>query len=381
MRCAKVCIAVVIIASIGGLIGYVNWLFKPIFPFPLSARTRSLGFDPAPEWFAHSLLALPRRHLNAYEIATLRKDGAVVVRDLVADQEILQELNTVGSDGRRYDPRKNHMVNGVLNALVRHGPLGSVVSSMFNHSAVAVWNMQYESRPSLAERKVPYPEKPWEDSIQETVTAGQHQVAMGVHNDVQGYEAALHTGGHFAIPLASLFLAITDVPHGLELLAGSHVENRKHRCIVSRTTGKLDPECMNRLERDCNGVRWWDLKAGDAILFYGETFHWTKLQQNSRLALSTRFIPADLMYTGLPRLPPRISQAPAKCTPYGGNPVYPIVFSNDSSTTSRGEIWPVWPRNTDVSPLMNRFRSWHSAILGDCKNTGRRVVGHEAEDL
>jgi len=156
-------------------------------------------------------------------------------------------------------------------------------------------------------------------------------------------------------PQASIFLALTDIPHGIEFLAGSHVHNQKHKC---RRTWPITgfAECMDRLAKDCYGAKGWDMKAGDAILFYGSTFHWSVLQEKRRLAFSVRFIPADMMFTGSMACDSLQSFYPWKCSPLGGSSAYPVFYSTDERMPVKEQPWPVLPRNSDIWPGARALR-------------------------
>mmetsp|Transcript_41654 Transcript_41654/g.129609 ORF Transcript_41654/g.129609 Transcript_41654/m.129609 type:complete len:198 (-) Transcript_41654:43-636(-) len=173
--------------------------------------------------------------------------------------------------------------------------------------------------------------------------------------DPRDQSVTVHSAGHFVKPFMSFFLALTDIPHGLELLVGSHVANKKHGCNRHVMGQKGFEACMDRLELDSRGVAWWDLEPGDAILFYGSVFHWTVLQKNPRKAVSIRYVPADMMYTGYGLDWTRGSFQNWKCGPLGGCPAYPIFYSNDSSRM-KDEPWPLYAKNKDYSPLVLLFR-------------------------
>merc|ERR1711879_1019257 len=125
--------------------------------------------------------------------------------------------------------------------------------------------------------------------------------------------------------------------------------------------------CMNRLERECNGTRWWDLKAGDAVLSYGETWSWTVFQNSTWTSLSLKFIPGDLLYTGEREHHMHGSYYPWKCTPLGGTLIYPIIYpSSGKNRTDTEPVFPVWPRNADLSYPIAALRELRDSFIGDC---------------
>mmetsp|Transcript_68114 Transcript_68114/g.154133 ORF Transcript_68114/g.154133 Transcript_68114/m.154133 type:complete len:364 (-) Transcript_68114:100-1191(-) len=279
--------------------------------------------DPSPDWLRPALEAMPRRSLSAEDLEAMNVDGGTVVRGLIPNKEVLDLLNKTFW-GPKGNPKHAPWYNEVLKDLSHYSPLPSLASSSLNGKPVFLWNAQVEPRPAASMRAFPDPRKPWEDMGTGSVTS------MSVHNDVGAWKNTLHSGGHFVVPLSSIFLAISDIPHGLKLLAGSHIQNRKFKCPDGPAL--LDSNCMDPLEEKCNGERSWDLKAGDAIIFWGEAFHWTEFTPNPRLAISIRYLPSDFVYTGgLTSVGGR--GLPPPCSPLGGSLGYPILYPPEEATT------------------------------------------------
>lgn len=310
---------------------------------------RRFGFDPAPVWLVPALQALPKRQLTEEEKEVMNRDGAVGVKGVLADENILKLLRqTVGWD--KTDPTKDWRLNGVLNALIMYGPLGALTSSSLNGSASAIWNAQVEPRPPKSYRPFPEPVKPWYDPMPGSL------MSMSLHNDVGGYAMSLHTGGRFVIPLSSVFVALTDIPHGLAFLAGSHVQNRKLQFNCGGGPVGVDLACVDRLEQACDGARSWDMKAGDVVIFWGETYHWTQYTENARQAISIRFVPADLMYTGRPAAPVYADLYPPACTPIGGSLAHPIVWPPEDSTVAQ-QRFPATPPCDELFSITGPLRA------------------------
>lgn len=307
---------------------------------------REHGVVAAPDWLAPALEALPRRRLSPGEREALRRDGAILVRGLLAEPRVLGHMAEVlgWKKGMYYN---NWWWNGVVHSVIKYSPLAELAASALDVPEVTIWNAQLEPRGSKHDRTWPLPEKPWYDR-----SYGDPR-DQSVHEDTDAYLGHLHKAGHFVKPQASFFIAITDLPRGLEFLAGSHVANQKHRCRRANDHEDFSV-CMDRLERDCNGSLGWDLKAGDAILFYGSTFHWTVFQENPRQAISIRYVPADMMFTGF-YVDPLASHVNWKCGPIGGSPANPILFSENRSRM-KDQPWPLFPKNKDFDPRFLRLR-------------------------
>lgn len=330
---------------------YVRWLYQPLSWIPEQVARE--GVAPAPEWFKAALQALPRRRVNASEREVLRRDGAILVKDLVPNRELLEYLHKVVGD-KKHQYHTNWFVNGHVHALAKYGPLAELSATALDIPEVILWNTQLEPRPAKSERTWPMPEKPWYDAMYSDPRD------QSVHEDTDGFYGNFHSAGHFVKPLASVFLALTDIPHGFELLAGSHVANRRHGCRRGADDHVFEA-CMDRLEQDCNGSIWWDLKVGDAVFFYGSIFHWSVLQENPRVAFSIRYAPADMKSTGFSVFPELYQWTNWGCGPVGDNPAFPIMYSNDSSRM-RDYKWPLLVTNRAMSPLFWNLEKLQSQL-------------------
>lgn len=340
------------------------------------------GWDPAPEWLVSALQALPRREFNSTELELLRVEGMVPVRGLVADDRVLAELRRLFTTKYNFSQQWKH--NGVMNALVRHSPLPSIASSSLGGKPVSIWNSQVEPRPARSERTAPYPETPWRDGAEngEEGRAGTIK-SMSVHDDIGGYAGSLHSTGYPVVPLSSIFLALSDIPFGLHFIAGSHLLNEKYRCPHGPSMHGAY-ECFDRLWNASLGERVWDLKAGDAVVFWGGAYHWTTLTEHARQALSIRYIPADLLYTGRPADTFSADMMPPACGPLGGTAAHPIMHPppalapglDPATGSGPGQPWPVWPRcpgTLDVEAMVRWIRvgvDLHSPTPPPCEIVG-----------
>merc|ERR1719436_2088690 len=97
---------------------------------------------------------------------------------------------------------------------------------------------------------------------------------------------------------------------------------------------------MDALEKSCSGERSWDLKAGDAILFWGEVYHWTHHTPNARLALSIRYLPSDFVYTGHKTSWDGREGMPAPCALLAGSRPFPVLYPPENET--RDPVWPLF---------------------------------------
>jgi len=354
-RCARACAVIAGVAAVW-LGAYVQWLRTHAYPPGLPQSMIEHGIVAAPDWFVPALRASPRRRLSASEREAFRRDGAVLIKGLLPDRNITQHLSDVLGDVKA-SPANDWWINDVLHSLIKHGPMAELSASALDVPEVTIWNLQLEPRPGKAERTWPLREKPWYDDMY------GHPGDQGAHEDTDQLVGHLHKAGHFVKPMASIYLALTDLPHGLELLKGSHVANQRHGCRRHMQGPVEFKACMDRLERDCHGVAWWDLAPGDVIVFYGSLLHWSVLQEKPRKALSVRYVPADMMYTGFVQHYGLASYVNWKCGPIGGCPAYPIFYSNDSSRMKE-QPWPLWGFNKDTSPVVARLRRllWHLDI-------------------
>jgi len=321
----------------------VAWLRDVSIELPEDIKAS--GVNPASPWFVQALKATPRVHLNDSQRAALRRDGAIFLKGVIPDQMLMDVIRNAAGN-RKGNPEKDWRYNGHMHALVKYGPLAELSASAMDVDAVALWNTQVEPRPGLSARKgVPWPEKPWYDPHYGVPTD------QSVHEDTDAFVGLLHRSGHFTKPQASIFLALTPIPRGLELLAGSHVANQRHRCRRVRDVIPLD--CMDRLEKDCHGFLSYDMEPGDVVFFYGSTFHWTVLREQPRVALSVRYVPADMMYTGAVKGGDSASYYPWKCAPIG-SAAFPVYYAKNATLTE--QPWPLWPKNKDNSLIVQVVR-------------------------
>eukprot|EP00747_Dinoflagellata_sp_TGD_P179450 gnl/TRDRNA2_/TRDRNA2_30263_c0_seq1.p1 gnl/TRDRNA2_/TRDRNA2_30263_c0~~gnl/TRDRNA2_/TRDRNA2_30263_c0_seq1.p1 ORF type:complete len:370 (-),score=19.00 gnl/TRDRNA2_/TRDRNA2_30263_c0_seq1:155-1264(-) len=329
----------------------------------LKPYTITVNFvDPAPAWLLPALESLPSRMLDDEEVTIFQRDGVFPVRGVLQHPHIIGLLREISKRGKEA-PEQQWMNNGVIRKLVFDHHLAAVVASALNVSAVRIWEIQFENK-SLPAGSNPTPPIPphWRDGGPSGFDGAN------VHNDFH------FTPPHTLIPLASIFIALDSTSFPLEFLAGSHLANLKHRCPGGLTPWSMDEHCMDRLYASCDGVRRWDLKAGDGIIFYGQTFHWTILRAEPRVGVSFRFMDADLPWVEELALWGDVrwiygSYFPRLCAPLGDNAVFPIVFPNNMSTWKDKAV-PIL--NMDLIPALIKYRySWSEKRQIETFLTGR----------
>merc|ERR1712003_615661 len=106
----------------------------------------------------------------------------------------------------------------------------------------------------------------------------------------------------------SVWLALTPAPRSLEFLLGSHNE-AQHNCSFRSMDSYSLPGMSHMAQQPCLGIEYannlssirgtpsrkmYDLAAGDVVVFRGRTWHRGVAQINPRVAISGRFVPADV---------------------------------------------------------------------------------------
>eukprot|EP00747_Dinoflagellata_sp_TGD_P022660 gnl/TRDRNA2_/TRDRNA2_129256_c0_seq1.p1 gnl/TRDRNA2_/TRDRNA2_129256_c0~~gnl/TRDRNA2_/TRDRNA2_129256_c0_seq1.p1 ORF type:complete len:356 (-),score=28.09 gnl/TRDRNA2_/TRDRNA2_129256_c0_seq1:70-1137(-) len=283
-----------------------------------------------PDWLPEALQALPKRPLDAEALAAFREDGVTVVRGVVPDQKILDHFAANSSHHTPF-----WFLNGHQMSLIRDGPLGILAASAMNESAVRA----FASTPFVNAGGAP----PGESILPSFPDGGPHADIFEID---------------MAVPLVTVWLAITDAPHAIEFVAGSYKSNFRHRCKPQ--SKESDWDCVRKLESEGRGRLWWDLKAGDALVFHSQTFHWTVWQSEPRHGVSARFVPADLAYSGWLTQEYTVqmvaSYLPWECAPMSDSIIFPVAWdmarpqgpNTTEGTTASTWTWPVNPLRTDL---------------------------------
>mmetsp|Transcript_95740 Transcript_95740/g.298124 ORF Transcript_95740/g.298124 Transcript_95740/m.298124 type:complete len:354 (-) Transcript_95740:47-1108(-) len=231
------------------------------------------------EGLEERLAAIPRRRLTESEVETFRRDGVLLLRGVVADRGLLRDMVPAlrqHQQIRSADYTVPWAYNGVARALLQSGLLTGPVVQL--HTAPAqlrggpIWGYDGEEK--------------WRQ-------ASWHQ------------DMALDTTTSDSL-MVTAWLAITDAPHGLEMMRGTSDFGVRldltRRCNRSGTLGKagerlLDSECVLQYAKTQIDPRlgysshmWFDMTAGDMILFHGNVAHRGLVWANPRLAISVRLV-------------------------------------------------------------------------------------------
>jgi len=231
------------------------------------------------EGLQERLAAVPRRALTEVEVETFRRDGVLLLRGYVPDQQLLLDMLPALQRHQQIDSAmylQPWLYNDVANVLLESGVLTGPAMQIHTRKA------QLQQAPIFG-------------------TAGQgHFKKNAWHQDFPA-------GPNFCDShMISAWLAITEAPHGLEVFRGSHDCDLRvdmvRQCNTSWMCGKaceriLDDRCMRGYARRVIDPRlgysshfWVDMAAGDMILFDGNTAHRGFKWPRSRTAVSVRVV-------------------------------------------------------------------------------------------
>jgi len=225
---------------------------------------------------------LPHPILDETHKRTFENDGVLLVHNLIPDQVLMKDLEYLLREHGRMpfeDAETNQkpwLYNGGVRALCRDGPVAKTVLSVM--------------RSPLDDEVVMMEEAPiWEFG------PGPHFAHSWHADSRQGHSTA-------EFPLVSLWLAVTDAPYAIEFILGSHKVREEVETFCARVVPgekknftELDANCIDRLggrlSQPMNMSRRLraNLKAGDAVIFHGETLHRGWRSRNRRVAISPRF--------------------------------------------------------------------------------------------
>lgn len=288
------------------------------------------GLYPAPKWFPELLRGLPRTGLTSEQREALQRDGVIVVRGVLQEPTVLHALKSTWQTGDWRVKIGDWSFNGVYRSLVRDGPLGALAASALNASAVRIVSSD------VFDNQGGYPGG--------FVPSGPPQ--GGLHLDLDS------TVGYL-LPLLTVWLALTDSDRPVEFLRESHRTNLKHDCPYGPHLD-LNHSCISKLLEEAGGERQrlgWDVKAGDALIFFSQLYHRTVLQEKPRTAVSLRFVDSEQRmdfhddYVSF-RLP--YMRKPRWCAPLGSSILFPVVHPPEKSTVDEAP-WPIWERRVDAA--------------------------------
>mmetsp|Transcript_134691 Transcript_134691/g.418604 ORF Transcript_134691/g.418604 Transcript_134691/m.418604 type:complete len:336 (+) Transcript_134691:53-1060(+) len=310
-------------------------LWRPTANIPMKALRE--GAHPAPDWLPAFMKKLPQVPFGPEQSEALWRDGVVALPGALKDSTVLAVLRK--SWGSWEEPAMDWRSNGVLRSFVRDGPLGAVAAAALNGSAVRAFSSIIFNVPGGHPGGFVPPGPPH----------------GGVHMDLDSHV-------EYVVPLVSVWIALMDGPRPLEFLRGSHVAGLGRRCPVGPYL-TLEDACIAGLLRDGGERLGWDVRAGDVLVFFAQTYHWTVLHAKARTSLSLRFVGAgqrrDFQDLYLERQP--CTRKPRWCQPLGSSSLFPVVHPRENSTVD-AMPFPIWERQADA--LCRRFEPPIPEVFG-----------------
>mmetsp|Transcript_57776 Transcript_57776/g.115796 ORF Transcript_57776/g.115796 Transcript_57776/m.115796 type:complete len:405 (-) Transcript_57776:51-1265(-) len=258
--CGALCLALTL-ASVGGEL-LRNWaLFRPIVL--------------EPPGLAQILRELPERRLSREEQLAFERDGVLLVRGFINNTALLEDILPSLQEHEQLlsgDYVWPYLYNGVVRAFLRYGPIGALAADAMQAEGASLYGAPIWGLP---------------DGSEELHYNHWHQDAPDERR------------------LITIWVAVTDAPHGLEFIRGSHLYPREilqecnnshkmgqkgsrlanHTCVVKFSKEHLEPDFGTPAHI------WEDLRPGDAWIFLGPTLHRGLAWARRRLALSVRLVP------------------------------------------------------------------------------------------
>lgn len=288
---------------------------------------------PEPAGLSESLLALPTRRLERSEKHTLDTEGVVVLRQLISDHRILDVLREyiTRSKGMNYP----YLFNGAIKTLITNSSFGQLAADALEVESVRLADADVWAKAGVDD---PGPSQPWHKDVHNTHGPGE--------------------------PYVTIWLGLTEAPQSLEFILGSNA---------------FTPNCTfpNRTTLWTNGVDQ-DCIDKDAFLQNGDVWHRGHSHRSDRVAITGRFVPADLLFEGALEVDITYKQhyaaySPKLCEPLGG-PLFPVIFPRNKATFDH-EKWPVLLTEDDVAVGADSMTRWmdNGFPLARCANSKKKI--------
>jgi len=306
------------------------------------------------EGLEERLKAVPKRRLTESEIQAYERDGVLIVRGVVPDRALLEDLRPALRQHQQIHSAvfiRPWIYNGVSRILLRSGLLTDVP-------------MQLHKAPAEL----------------------QQGPIWGTDGDPVFSASAWHQDlpvGHALCEnhLITAWLAITDAPHGLEFLRGTADCEERMRlqqgCNSSKRYGPpgerlLDASCVQRWSKEnvdpklgYSSWHWADLQAGDMALFHGNIAHRGVVWSTKRMAVSVRL-------TSRPGNPSNNCSEAGSDSFFPGAGVPPLKCMREGMFPRPYNLWPKW--KGDLLPPAHAFSSRHVWLRWAVSGLGRALL-------
>uniref|UniRef100_A0A7S1L7F1 Phytanoyl-CoA dioxygenase n=1 Tax=Alexandrium catenella TaxID=2925 RepID=A0A7S1L7F1_ALECA len=236
-----------------------------------------------PSGLAEAAWALPERRLSHEEQEALGRDGVLLVRGLVSDARLLKAILPAMQQHEQFDEGvylKSYNYNGAVRALLRDGPLGALAAD-----AMRAKGAKIDGAPIWGRSE---------------------------HGDRSAYYRGWHQDARHMPDMLSIWLAVTNAPHALDFVRGSHRFQAEvlRACNDSLRLGApglsvAEERCVRRFRRERldpllgrSSLLWEDLRPGDAWLFNSAVLHRGRNWPLPRLAIAARTVPFDPVNCG-----------------------------------------------------------------------------------
>jgi len=222
------------------------------------------------------LAAMPERRLSVDEAQRFARDGVILLPLVIPNMSILEKMRPVFPCEQRPDPIWRF--NGIAKALTFQSPLASLLASGHqklhgSNVTTLVWTMAFFVEGDTSS-------KPWQSWHRDDHTEGD-----------RGTQTQLNA-----------WLALSDAPQAIEFIRGSH--HAPTSCTPANHSGSYEPpytdeyvRCLQTdLSRNLTAARGgeparhiYSAKAGDVIMFTGQTFHrgWVSAGNRQTFVLRT----------------------------------------------------------------------------------------------
>lgn len=271
---------------------------KRFFMHPL----RDVVMVPEPEGLAEALRAEGHSSLGQEDLRRLREDGVLFLRGVIRNKTMLRQVEPAaflhkqvpGISGKTLPPNAL-LMNGVLRAIAREGPLAPLVAQAFGNRPLVTNDNQVWGRLKLYE---------------EVQAASQELIHRGLYHA----DATCEDGSDCFDERDTMYaawLALSDAPRAMSFFRGSHREEAMN--MVFEAGCAVYPEgdggypsfngsCLLRINSTLSQLlgrqSFWfapdDMQAGDVLLFNGRVLHTGHSYGRQRTAFCLRLKDARL---------------------------------------------------------------------------------------